>query len=135
MVAAPAAAALILLAAGLGSTQPGSTGAEEKTGDRRPASIHGYCTSEGCVLDAVRRCEPSETTISYASNATTIISVWGDAIYQGRAVCTVGVYERDDGAFQSWSCKVPVAELERYEGIGELVSSLAASEHCVSQVT
>lgn len=135
MAAVIAAIALVVVLNVTATTQDG-TGEQEKQDDQI-TSIEGYCGSEGCIIDAARECTLSETRVKDASNATTIISVGEERQYQGQTVCTIGIHKASaDGNIQSWSCKVPVAELRdsTFADVEELVSTLASSEHCARQV-
>lgn len=139
MAATLAAIALTFIMLSVTASTQAGTGAQEKPDDQQTVLVKGYCNNEGCVIDAVKECRLSETTVRDASNRTTIISVGGDAIHQGQPVCLVGIYEEDmpdTTSFQSWSCKVPVAELQdsTFADVDELAGKLAASEHCAVQV-
>jgi hypothetical protein len=115
----------------------------QKTSDSvdQQATMQGSCADQDCVMQALKECQASETRITRASNATTIITVGDDGVYQGKSVCMISIYEENGPStntttsFQSWSCKVPVAELNSSsaKNFDEQMSLLLASEHCALQ--
>jgi hypothetical protein len=119
------------------------TAAQEKSVDldQQTVSFEGYCGNEDCLVNTVKKCELSETTVRSASKMITIISVGGDGLYQGRSVCKISINEENVpsannmASLQSWSYKVPIVELQKstFANVDELTGRLVASEYCAVQ--
>jgi hypothetical protein len=109
--------------------------------DQQTVSFEGYCGNEDCVINTLKKCELSETTVRSASK-TMIISVGEKGVYQGQSVCMIAFNEKassstNSAPLQSISCKFPTLELqnlERTDNIEDLMQKLAASDHCALQV-
>jgi hypothetical protein len=110
--------------------------------DQQTVSFEGYCGNEDCIVNTLKKCELSETTVRSASNTTMIISIGEKGVYQGKSVCMIAFNEKassstNSASLQSISCKFPTLELQnlkRTDNIEDLMQKLAASDHCQLQV-
>src|SRR5688572_25444276 len=112
-----AIASIVIISSVIPATQLNTGTQKISDSVNQEAAIQGYCSEQACVMQVMKECNESETKITHASNETNIITVGGDGVYQGRSVCMISIYEANGSSssnttsFQSWSCKVPIVEL------------------------
>jgi hypothetical protein len=129
--------------------QTAESGIEQKSRDDSEQNIvlvDGYCNSQGCIIDALKTCQPGDSTVKQANNVTTIISIAGEDVYQGQDVCMVSFYQENlstgganntegSTAFQMWSCKSPISKMSNLENdFQDVIEELVGTEHCARQV-
>jgi hypothetical protein len=116
--------------------------------EQEVTKIEKDCTTSECVKTMLRECRPSEMLITFASNATELIIIDGDGLYNGERVCLLMIFLQDEPnrttttpadtpfestQFQSWSCKVSFSKLSNWAtriNIYEITANLISSEQC-----
>lgn len=129
--------------------QTAESGMEQKSRDDSEQNIvlvDGYCSKPDCIIDALKACQPGDSTVKQANNVTTIISIAGEDIYQGQDICMVSFYQENlptgganstEGSttFQVWSCKSPISQMSSLENdFQRVIEELVGTEHCARQV-